>query len=625
MTLLNSVLKYFNAIVFFLIALGIRYYLLPADAGLQYITFYPLVPIVAILFGIWPASLAVLLSLFAADYFFIPTYYEFKLFLPHKYVISEAIYFLSGIGIILLIRKAKKNEADLKIAAHIFESQEGMLVTNENNRILKVNKALESMTGYSNEEIIGNKPNMFSSGQHDQEFFKKMWSTLINEGKWSGEVIDKRKDGTTFVKNVNISVIKDKNGKVTNYISTHVDMTVQKKAEKELSDAKLRAEEASRAKSDFLSNMGHEIRAPLSAIVGFTEVLKDSGLNSEQKDYVEIICRSEQHLLCLINDILDLSKIESGKLEIENTPFQLSHIIKRVEELTQIKAQEKQINLIFKMDSMSINHFIGDSLRISQILINLISNAIKFTPQKGTVTVKLEKGMRVNSNQKNIQFSVQDTGIGISQEKLNSLFSRFIQADNSIARNFGGTGLGLAISKNLVNLMGGHLAVESVEGTGTKFSFHLTLTINQTLDKTASELDYLKEINNIPPLKILLVEDTLDLQKLMQLYFKKTNFQLDLAENGKIAFEKYTQNKFDLILMDMQMPVMDGATATKEIRKWELANNKKKVPIFALTGNAFKEDAEISLQAGCDLHLVKPVQRKILFDSIINYFKVSIS
>jgi len=370
--------------------------------------------------------------------------------------------------------------------------------------------------------------------------------------------------------------------------------------------AKERAEEATRVKSMFLANMSHEIRTPLNGVIGISKVLQKSELNNEQKDLLNIITKSGENLLMIINDILDFSKIESGQIQFESISFQLKEMVENVYQLMKFKAEEKGIDLNYTIDKNVPLILCGDPLRINQILINLVNNAIKFT-HHGKVEIHIEL-IDNYEHVPRILFRVIDTGIGISEEGKQLLFKEFHQTESSMSRRYGGTGLGLAISKNLVNLMNGEINVESEEGKGSEFSFRLPLK-ESIMEKKEKELpgQLSKEI------RILVAEDNLINQKVFKLSLRQLGYTCDIAKNGQEAFNMHTNEPYDLIFMDMQMPEVDGLQATSMIREYEKEHSNFPITyIAAVTANSLEEDKKECIIGGMNNFLSKPFSGKDL-------------
>ena len=391
-----------------------------------------------------------------------------------------------------------------------------------------------------------------------------------------------------------------------------------------LYEEKQRVEQATQSKSEFLANMSHEIRTPMTAIIGMTALTLKTSLNDYQHKLILAVKKSSDGLLALLNDILDFSKIEAGQLEIDNHPFLLSEMLDSVQMTMQVAADEKGLKLVFALADDVPVALIGDELRLQQVLLNLVNNAIKFTPH-GAVTIKITAAdlQQGDEGLERILFMVSDTGIGIPLEKKESIFSSFSQSDTSTARQYGGTGLGLAISKQLVGIMGGRIWLESTEGKGSTFSFDVLLRQNKSAD-VGKQGQQLKA--ELKPLSILVAEDNPLNQELVRLILTQAGHQIELAVDGLESLYWLTKKDFDIVLMDVQMPNMDGIDASQIIRNAELGfdNNanipvelaaklsnkllKHHLPIVAMTANAMKGDREACLEAGMDDYLTKPFQ-----------------
>ncbi|MDH3348300.1 MAG: PAS domain S-box protein [Desulfobulbaceae bacterium] len=662
------------------------------------------------------------------------------------------------------ITERKKAEEELQqLSQAVRQSPVSVVITDKNGNIEYVNPWFEEVTGYRFEEVVGQNPRVLSSGKQDKAFYKEMWNTILSGKAWHGEFCNCKKNGDIYWESASISSIKGSNGEITRFVAVKEDVTDKKSMEIAIIKAKETAEAATKAKSNFLANMSHEIRTPMNAVIGMTHLALETELTPRQQNYLQKISMATKTLLSIINDILDFSKIEAGKLDIEQAKFNLTNLLEDVVALSIDKIAKNGVELLFYIDDKIPNVLIGDEVRVSQIFNNLLSNATKFT-EKGEIKVSARLTERLD-NKIIIECSVKDTGIGLTREQQKRLFQKFNQADTSTTRKYGGTGLGLSISKQLVELMGGNIWVESEQGKGSTFTFTLILgegkdrrkiekqslplnlrnlevliieenksvreqlsqalkafsfkvvttsscdnalqlyqeaidsrtpfelifsnwntqknyqgkictTIDnnsdvtrppiifmtsvreemetaayiQTRDMTSllvkpvtpsdvynaivdafgySELRIksrraissgnMKNLQVIQGAKILLTEDNEINRMVAGEILEKAGIIVTFAENGLQAIESVKESEFELIFMDIQMPEMDGLTATREIRK--LGYSIEKLPIVAMTAHAMTGDREKSLKAGMNDHLNKPIDPKELYSCLLRWIK----
>jgi PAS domain S-box-containing protein len=499
-------------------------------------------------------------------------------------------------------------------------------------KITDMNEALANITGISREMLTGTDFfDYFTEPQNARDVYQEVFAR--------GSVADspltlRHKDGKLTDVLFNGSVYKDEKGTVLGVVIVARDVTDQKRIEKELIEAKVFAEfatgiaeeaknkaenatriaeDAVKAKQQFLSNMSHEIRTPMNAIIGFTKVVLKTDLSAKQKEYLTAIKISGDALIVLINDILDLAKVDAGKMTFEQIPFKMSLSISAMLHLFETKIQEKNLALVKEYDNSIPEVLVGDPVRLHQIILNLVSNAVKFTTTgKITINVRL---LKEDENKVTIQFAVTDTGIGIPENKIGKIFENFQQASSGTSRLYGGTGLGLAIVKQLVESQGGSISVKSKLEEGSTFSF--TLSFDKTKDNAEPQAEILESDTEVKNIKVLVVEDIALNQLLMKTLLDDFGFEREIAANGKIAIEKLANTSYDIILMDLQMPEMNGFEATEYIRNTLNSN----IPIIALTADVTTVDLAKCKAVGMNDYLAKPVDERLLYRKIISLVK----
>jgi PAS domain S-box-containing protein len=492
---------------------------------------------------------------------------------------------------------------------------DALMTTDPAGIITDVNKQMEALTGCTRDELIGAPFRGYFTDPARAEAAIKL---VLSEKKVTDyELTACGRDGKQTVVSYNATTFYDRGRTLQGVFAAARDVTERKRVEAELQQAKAMAETASRAKSDFLASMSHEIRTPMNAIVGIAELLAKTPLSPKQNEYVQIFRRAGDNLLHLINDILDLSKVEASQLELERTGFSLNDLLEKVMEVVAGRAQEKGLALACEIAPEVPADLIGDPTRLRQVLLNLLGNAIKFT-EAGVVALRVTPEADVSESAA-LRFTISDTGIGIAADKLGAVFERFTQADSSTTRRYGGSGLGLTISKRLVELMGGRIWVESGVGDGSVFSFAVPIEIWSGATRRVVVPAGTRAEPPLQALHILLVEDSPDNRTITVAYLQDTPYRVDVAENGAVAYEKFTTGFYDLVLMDRQMPVMDGLTATRAIRDWEQTNHRPPTPIVALTASALKGDQEKCFAAGCTAYLTKPIKQEVLLRAIKEY------
>ncbi|MBF0317781.1 MAG: response regulator [Nitrospirae bacterium] len=669
-------------------------------------------------------------------------------------------------GFVNDVTECKQAEEQLiKLSSAIVQSPVAVVITDLKGRIDFVNPTFITMTGYTRDEVIGRNPKILQSGMTPRELYADLWKSIVAGNTWHGELLNKRKNNTFYWNNITISPIRDAEGNITHYLSVNEDITERKEIEEALRKAKETSEVANKAKSEFLANITHEIRTPMNAIIGMTEFVLDTELKKQQRDYLDLVLTSANSLLTILNSILDFSKIEAGKLDIESIGFDIYPLVENIFDTLSIQAHKKGIELYCRIKPNVPTRLIGDPARLSQVIINIVGNAIKFTDDGEIATVVNIEPDSLKGDSIMLHFSVSDTGIGIPQDKMDYIFSTFSQADGSTTRKYGGTGLGLTISKQLVSLMGGDIWVESKEGAGSTFHFTVRVRLKDVkeLNRNLPELnlvgkriltictyatsctiikemlsDFGAEIRKfkgpsealqelvrardvgtpydmvfvdvriaeiggfkvaeqvaqdpmlarfvviilnsnyrtgdierctqiglagyiIKPIKykdvistvkrllgdpaaagitplfvsprpepskaevvkestvdvrILLVEDNATNRLLAGEVLKKQGYAVTEAVDGAKAVELLKNNRFDIILMDVHMPVMDGFEATRIIKASPATCS---IPVIAMTAYAMKGDRERCLEAGMDDYITKPIRANDLIEIIKRY------
>lgn len=539
-------------------------------------------------------------------------------------------------GVVLIFRditerkqaEVQLRESEEKYRALIERMNEGLLQVDNDDVIQFVNPCFCEMVGYSRDELLGQRAaGLFLSGETERAFIGEKNRLRAQAIADQYEIQIRKKNGDDIWLMVSGAPNVNAQGAVVGSIGIHTDITERKRAEQALAAANadlerallnanelaMAAQAANRAKSEFLTNMSHEIRTPLTTVLGLTELTLASELAAEQHEWLEQVYTSSQVLLELINSILDLSKIEAARLELEQVEFELPALIQHVTATLASRAAAKQLDFHYSLNADTPSVVVGDPVRLRQVLLNLLDNAIKFT-EYGEVSLRTRVERRI-ADEVTLHFTVSDTGVGIPEDKLLLIFEPFTQADGDIARRYGGTGLGLTISQRLVEKFCGSLWVESQVGRGS--AFHFTACFTLPAQPATSEGDNGGSVQaaSTVAFNILLAEDNPANQIVLRKMLEKRGWAVTVAGNGKAALEQYAGTAFDLILMDLQMPDMDGLSATKAIRAHEQGAGRR-IPIVALTAFAMRGDRERCLQAGMDDYLAKPVKASELYSVV---------
>jgi len=521
--------------------------------------------------------------------------------------------------------EAEKTLEELKEQKFALDAHSIVAITDVKGTMTFVNQKFEEISGFTSAELIGKNHRILNSGLHGTEFWKKMYHIVSHGGIWHEEVCNIAKDGHTYWVDTTIIAFKNEKGKPQSYIAIRTDITERKKIEAELIQAKEAAETSERAKSEFLAIMSHEIRTPMNGVLGMLGLLGRSTLDATQHHQLTVAQNSATSLLVLINDILDFSKIEAGKMELEAVEIDIHETLSELQESFLFKAREKGLELVLDDSKISFPNIITDSARLRQILTNLIGNALKFT-HEGSITIKAS--LQTSEECGRLHIDIMDTGIGIAQDKIVTLFDPFTQADGSTTRKYGGTGLGLSIVKRLCELMGGTISIVSTLGEGSTFCMEIAVGMGSKEVPSKEETRELvssteKGADWSSRIRILLVEDNPTNQLVAVGMLDEIGLGADIAVNGEEAIEALLLGlktlPYTLVLMDGQMPVMDGYDATRAIRAGEAGEENSEVIIIAMTANAMVGDREKCMNAGMDDFITKPVELSILTKTLMKW------
>ncbi|WP_020182497.1 PAS domain S-box protein [Methylotenera sp. 1P/1] len=500
-------------------------------------------------------------------------------------------------GVILDVTENKLKNAEFESIARAINQSTSVAEFTLDGMILDANPRFLTLLGYEKHEIIGRHHSIFCSAQDAaSERYRNKWQAL-NRGEFvQGEFKRLGKNGSELWIHASYSPILNADGKPSKVLMFMIDISARIRMENDLKEAKYKAEQAASAKATFLANMSHEIRTPMNAVIGFSEIMMDTNMQDEQRRYMHTINSSAKSLLHLLNDILDSAKLEKGKLELEIVDFSLHELLDSIISTLWVQARRKHLELQLELAPNVAPYYVGAPDRIRQVLMNLLGNAIKFTEQGHVKLVVTQL------DHQQVSFSVMDSGIGIPQDRLDVIFEPFTQADSSMSRKFGGTGLGTTISKQLVELMGGHLVAKSEIGSGSCFTMILPLQLGTVqIEKTKHQAYAL------PALRILVADDIRQNLDLISILLGRDGHHITTASNGIEAVQYFNQQPFDLILMDVQMPQLDGLGAATQIRTIETAQQLARTPIIALTASVLQEDRTAAYKAGMDGFASKPV------------------
>ena len=515
------------------------------------------------------------------------------------------------------ITSDKNNRLELiKLSEAVQQSPVVVVITDKKARIEYVNPAFETLSGYTPDEIIGKNPRILNAGVLPKSVYKDLWTKILSGKTWEGELCNKTKSGEIFWENAVITPVFDDYGEIVNFIAVKENITDRKRAMEELKQAKLDAEAGNRAKSEFLANMSHEIRTPMNAVIGFTDILLRKLTHPQHLKHLESIKASSKNLLAIINDILDVSKIDAGKLDINYVPLDLVALLEELETIFSVQATERGLLFETNVHDLESIYIMSDDVRIRQILYNLISNALKFTLQ-GVVSVRLRQGDIEEINGEkfcSLQFCVEDTGIGISEEKQESVFESFVQQEGQDYKTFGGTGLGLTISKKLAKLLGGDILLDSKMNEGSKFTLDLVRV--KVLDRVeVVDHDASSDLVTFDAKHVLVIDDIASNREFLKSILHDLGLIAHAVTNGLEGLDMLEHKSIDLIITDVKMPKLDGYGVVDQLRKGKHSN----IPCIAATASAHESEIDRIEKSDFNAFVLKPIQVDELIEVLKQY------
>ena len=483
-------------------------------------------------------------------------------------------------------------------------------ITDRAGQILYCNQKFVDVSGYSRDELVGQNHRLVNSGHHPREYFQTLYRTIASGAVWRGTIQNRNKNGQIYWVDTTIAPNLGEDGRPETYTAIRFEVSDHVRALKALEIAQEEARRAAQVRDRFFANVSHEVRTPLNAVLGLASALAHTSLTDRQTQMLALITGAGDALRRVLDDMLDLSKMQAGQFRLAPAPFDLRADIAAVVEMRLATAEQRDVALSVRFSDAASGQVLGDGVRITQIVSNLVSNAVKFTPV-GSVDVRVD--LTSGSDGERLHIEVQDTGIGFDSEAAERLFNPFVQADDTISREFGGTGLGLSICRSLAELMGGEIFARSAPGEGSLFTVVLPI---QRLDEAIyAAADDSADVA-AGALRILVVEDNPANQMVVRCLLEPLGFEIVTADDGRQGVDQFLVGGFDMILMDMQMPVMDGLTGISLIRAHETTHRMARTPIVMLTANTTDAHQQRAMQAGADALVAKPVTLEILLDGL---------